>query len=69
MSLRIYPTPERCGCPLPENIPAQAGWGSEHPDLVEDVLIAGGLHFVAFTGPFQPKPFHGASQPDGGNSQ
>jgi len=24
-------------CPIPGNIQAQAGWGSEQPDLVEDV--------------------------------
>lgn len=38
MSLRIYPTPESCGCPVPGNVQAQAGHGSEHPVLVEDVL-------------------------------
>jgi len=24
-------------CPIPGNIQSQVGWGSEHPDLAEDV--------------------------------
>jgi len=26
-----------CRCPIPGNIQGQVGWGSEQPDLVEDV--------------------------------
>ena len=29
--------------PIPADMQDQAGWGSEHPDLLE-VFIAGGLH-------------------------
>jgi len=33
---------QRAGrCPIPGNIPGQAGWGSEQPDLVEDVPAHG----------------------------
>ncbi|KAK4820204.1 hypothetical protein QYF61_021712 [Mycteria americana] len=30
-----------CGGPIPGNMPGQAGWGFEKPDLVEDVPIYG----------------------------
>lgn len=40
------------------NVSYQAGWGSEKSDLVENVLIiAGGLDYMTFKGPFQSKPF------------
>jgi len=27
------------GCPIPGNIQGQVGWGSDRPDLVEDVPV------------------------------
>ena len=42
-------------CPIPGNIPGQAGRGSDWPDPVEDVPAYGRrLDWVAFKGPFQP---------------
>jgi len=30
-----------CGCPLPGSVQGQAGWGCEHPGLVEGVPAHG----------------------------
>ena len=44
-------------CAIPADIPGQVRRGSEQPGLVEGVPAHGrGLDWVAFTGPFQPKP-------------
>jgi len=46
------------GGPIPGNIPGQAGGGSEHPGLVEDVPArCRGLGWMASEGPSQPKAF------------
>jgi len=46
------------GGPSPRNVQGQVGWGSEKPDLVEDVLAdCRGLDQVMSKGPFQPKAF------------
>ena len=46
-----------CGCPLPDSIQGQAGWGCEQPDL-ERVFPActWGLEVDDLRCPFQPKP-------------
>ena len=45
-------------CPSPGNIQGQAGRGCEQPDPGEDVPDhGGGLDWMAFEGPFQPKAF------------
>jgi len=47
------------GCPIPGNVQGHVGWGSERPDPVEDVPAHGrGVDWVAFKGPFPPKPFY-----------
>jgi len=46
------------GCPIPGNIPGQAGRGSEQPDRAEDVPAqCRGLDWMAFKGPSPPKLF------------
>ena len=48
-----------CGCPLPGRAQGQAGWGWEHPGLVEGVPARGrGLGLGGLSGPFPPKPFY-----------
>ena len=47
------------GCPIPADIPGQAGCGSGHSDLVEGVPAhCRGLDWMSFGCPFQPKLFH-----------
>lgn len=29
--------PLSCGCPIPEGVQSQVGWGFEQPHLVEDI--------------------------------
>lgn len=64
--------PRELWMPVPGNIHAQAGQGSAHPDLDEDVLAdcrrvgLGGLYRSLSTQNILG--FHGASQPDCGNS-
>jgi len=52
--------PQRsCGCPLPESIQGQAGWGSEQPGLERGVpACSRGLELDDLKGPLQPKPFY-----------
>ena len=46
-------------CPIPGNIQGQVGRDSDQPDLVDvPAHCRGGLHYMAFKGPFQPKWFH-----------
>ena len=44
-----------CGCPIPESIQGQAGWGCEQPGLEGSVpAYSRGLELDDFEGPFQP---------------
>ncbi|PKU34471.1 pol- hypothetical protein [Limosa lapponica baueri] len=46
-------------CPIPGNIQGQVGWGSEQPDLVEDVPAhCRGLDWMTFKGSFESKLFY-----------
>ena len=46
------------GCPIPGNTQGQVRGGSGQPDPGEDVPAhCRGLGWMAFRGPFQPKPF------------
>jgi len=47
-----------CGCALPGSLQGQAGWGFEHPGLMEDVsAYCRKLELNDLKGPFQPKTF------------
>lgn len=56
----------RGGCPLPGDTQGQAGWGSEHPDQVMSLFIAGNLDQIAFRGSFQFKLFSPSSTDNAG---
>ena len=47
-----------CGCPLPEGVQGQAGWGFEQPGLEGSVPVAGELELNDLKCPFQSKPFY-----------
>jgi len=45
-------------CLIPGNIQGQVGWGSDQPDLVEDVPAhSRRIGYMTFKGPFQTKLF------------
>ena len=51
-----------CGCPLPESIQGQAGWGFEQPGLEGGVpACSRGLELDGHKGLFLPKPFYETS--------
>ena len=48
-----------CGCPLPDGVQGQAGWGFEQPGLEGSVhTYSRGLELGDLKGSPQPKPFH-----------
>ena len=52
-----------CGCPIPQGVQDQVGWGPGHPALVLDMEVGGpacsrGLGLDDPQCPFQSKPFY-----------
>jgi len=49
-----------CGCPIPEDVQDQVGWGPGQPGLVLDKEVSGPAcgREVGAWGPFQPEPFY-----------
>jgi len=46
-------------CPIAGNIQGQVGWAlSSLVELEVSLLIAGGLDYMTFKGPFQPRLFY-----------